>query len=112
MFGFASFWKQLLSAALPQVLHDGNNGTSVVQFTNLLMFEGRFIYIYAGVIAKKLGKILVTNGICRMKSYAFFSRLSLWLSFVQALGSFKHLLCRNPTNSPRHVCLLGLGNQV
>ena len=34
------------------MLYAGNNGTSVVQFTNLLMFEGRLIYIYDGVIAK------------------------------------------------------------
>ena len=37
--------KQLRSL---QVLYKSNNGTSVVQFDNLLMFEGRLIYIYRG----------------------------------------------------------------
>lgn len=33
-----------------KVLYDGRNGTSVVRFTNLIMFEGRLIYVYTGVL--------------------------------------------------------------
>lgn len=40
--------KLTLLEAWLKVLYDGDNGTAVCEFTNLVMFEGRLIYIYNG----------------------------------------------------------------
>ena len=71
------------------------------------MFEGRFIYIYKGVLAKYSSRDTWWH-----MAYAFLWLMSLCLSFVQALCSVRYCLCRNPTNSARHVCLLGLATWV